>query len=216
MQSSPTLRSERNAFLPWFVVALLTLSMGLYIFREPLAGLFFHIDTKPGLSTGGVLQSIRDLNNLESVAMYYQVPVRETRDGNPFLLGLDGQQALIIAEGAVTAGVDLGLLGEDNVRVLEDGKRIEITLPPAELLSVNVTKMQTEDIETGLFNLLPPDETLHDTALISAQAKMRDLACASGIMEIAQTNAERSVQSLFTLIDGVEVFIESSSVGTCE
>ena len=217
MHSDRTLTPPRSPVLPWLLLVLLSLGIVGYLFRAPLGSMlsFTTVPSVPGLTTGGVLTSIQNLSNLESVAMNYQVLVRETRDGNPLLLRLDKQRALIVADGTVTAGVNLARLTEDDVHVSADRHVVRITLPSPELLSVNVTKLSTEDIETGLFGLLPVDETLHDTALISAQIKLRTLACDSNILQIAGTNAERTVALLFTLMDSVEVVVESRAAPAC-
>lgn len=113
-------------------------------------------------------------------------------------------------------GVNLDQLTSADVRVSEDGQVIRITLPAPEVLSVNVTEMQTYRFDTGLFGLMPPDPTLNDAALRSAQVQLGTLACNSGILELAATNAERAVEGLFMLMDGVEVLVDSRAPGACE
>lgn len=217
MYPDRTATPPRSSMLPWLLLVLLSIGIVGYLFRAQLGSMLrlTSVQSAPGLTTGGVLTSIQDLSTLESVAMNYQVLVRETRDGHALLLGLDKQRALIVADGTVTAGVNLARLTEDDVRVSADGQVVRITLPSLALLSVNVTKFSTEDIETGLFGLLPADETLHDTALISAQTKMRELACDSQIIQLAGTNAERTITQLFALMEGVDVVVESRAAPSC-
>ncbi len=88
-------------------------------------------------------------------------------------------------------------------------------LPAANLLSINVTDIETYSIKTGLFGAMRVDPDLHDAALNTAQEQITTLACNSQILEIAAQNAERSIEGLFALMDGVQVIVTSRAPGSC-
>jgi len=216
---SEYVRSPRPSTLPWFLLFIAVLGIGVYLFRDTVAD-FLSTDkpaeqSRVSILTGdGVLKRIQALNNLESVAFRMETVITAKKDDQGWLAGLWKQKAIFIADGLVTAGVNLNRLTPSDVRVSEDGNVVRIMLPPAELLDVNVEKMETYNYETGLFITGGIAPELHDQAFTAAQTKLRDTACASDILPMATENAKRSVESLFALMD-VEVLVETSPAASC-
>ncbi len=78
MQTGHSLDTNRSGFLPWMLVILFVLGIGGFVVREPLARMIAPpaapaaANPGPGLTGGGVLLSIQELSNLESVAFHFK------------------------------------------------------------------------------------------------------------------------------------------------
>lgn len=62
---------------------------------------------------------------------YSQVPV----DWLPFIK----QEMVVLLRGRIPAGFDLGELREDDIWISQDGKRVQLTLPPPQIFEENVS-----------------------------------------------------------------------------
>ncbi|OUY07779.1 DUF4230 domain-containing protein [Acinetobacter populi] len=166
------------------------------------------------LTSDGVLQHIQHLNNLETVAFHIDTVVTSTREGSWNRLWQDQQKGLFVASGRVVAGLNLSKLTPENVSVSKDGKAIHIKLPPVEILSSSLDKTEIYDIQTGLFGLMDIDPQLLSLAQTAARRKIIQTACQSGILELANGNAQKQIESLFTLTQA-QITVESAPVPKC-
>ena len=121
------------------------------------------------ISREGVLMQIKQMNRLESTAFYIDTIIRTEKKGDWRRLWQDSQSGLFIVRGKVLAGLDLDKLHADNVNIV-DGK-VLISLPPVEILSVDLENIEVYDIQTGSFNLLPVDKAVFKTVQDEAKNK---------------------------------------------
>ena len=166
------------------------------------------------LTNAGVLERIQHLNNLETVAFHIDTVVSSQKEGSWNKLWQDEQKGLFVASGRVVAGLNLSKLTEHQVDVSEDGKEIHITLPPVEILSSSLDKTEIYDIQTGLFGLVDLDPKLLTAAQLEARKQIILTACKSGILDVATQNANKQIESLFTLTQA-KITVASSTTPKC-
>ena len=104
---------------------------------------------------------IKQMNRLESTAFYIDTIIRTEKKGDWRRLWQDSQSGLFIVRGKVLAGLDLDKLHADNVNIV-DGK-VLISLPPVEILSVDLEISRCTTSKPASFNLLPVDKAVFKT-----------------------------------------------------
>ncbi|MEC7119559.1 MAG: DUF4230 domain-containing protein [Pseudomonadota bacterium] len=166
------------------------------------------------LTREGVLQRIQHLNNLETVAFHVETVVTSTKQGSWYRLWQDQQRGLFIASGRVVAGLNLNRLTADQVQVSADGKMIHIDLPPVEMLSISLDKTEIYDLNTGLMGLMKIDPELLTQAQQAARVQIGQSACQSGVLRMANENAQKQVQALFALTQA-QVSVTAAPVPSC-
>lgn len=104
------------------------------------------------------------------------------------------KKALVVVTGRIMAGFDLQRRG---TRVEVDGvaRKITITLPPPEVLAVEVTDYDTYDERSGLLNRFKPSD--RDTIFRLARQQLAGLAERSAILEHANRSARELLSTLF-------------------
>lgn len=103
------------------------------------------------------------------------------------------KRALLVVTGRVGAGMDLG---RDSARVAVDtaARRIAVALPPAELLTVEVTDVRTYDERSGLFNPWRPAD--RDAVQREARAQLARAGASARLLEQADRNAAGLLRAL--------------------
>ena len=104
------------------------------------------------------------------------------------------KRALIVVTGRVAAGIDLEH-GAD-VRIDSATRVITVTLPPAEVMSVDVLNVKTYDESSGLLNPFRPEDRDRIQQLVRAQ--LTTAARESGIL----THADQSAAKVLTELLG--------------
>ncbi len=157
--------------------------------------------------TGGgdpqpLLLGIRQLNELATVEYTAQALVTEEENPEIFdVLPLPdwvrGEKLLLVAVGEVEAGIDLGELEPDDVRIV--GETVIVDLPDARILgsSLDEDKTRLYDRDRGLFKIRGNDELIED-ARREAEDRIVETARENDILEKAQNNAEDSIRVLVT------------------
>jgi hypothetical protein len=116
---------------------------------------------------------------------------------------------LLVVTGKISAGIDM----EHGTTVSIDSadKRITVTLPPAQILSVDVLNVTTYDERAGLLNPFTPE----DRDLIQRRIRGQLMAAArqSGILEHADQSAAKVLTELLAR-DGYTVEIKRPLVVT--
>ena len=165
------------------------------------AGLVYLI-WQPEPDPPDVVQGIRQLNELATVEYTTQAVVTEEENPEIFEIlplpeWLTGEQLLLVAVGDVEAGIDLGELGPDDVRIV--GETVIVDLPDARILGSSLDEDNTGlyDRDRGLFRLRGNDELIED-ARREAEDRIVETARENDILEKAQNNAEDSVRVLVT------------------
>jgi len=127
---------------------------------------------------------------LRDVVIYEQTRLMSTK------------KVLLVVTGKVSAGIDMEHGTE--VRIDSTDKRITVTLPPAQILSVDVLNVTTYDERAGLLNPFTPE----DRDLIQRRIRGQLMAAArqSGILEHADQSAAKVLTELLAR-DGYTVEI---------
>ena len=113
------------------------------------------------------------------------------------------KKVLLVVTGKVSAGIDMEH-GTD-VRIDSVEKRITVTLPPAQIISVDVLNVTTYDERAGLLNPFTPE----DRDLIQRRIRGQLMAAArqSGILQHADQSAAKVLSELLAR-DGYTVEIK--------
>lgn len=112
------------------------------------------------------------------------------------------KKLLLVATGRVAAGIDLEQ-GTD-VQIDSAAKRITVSLPPAQILSVDVVNVTTYDERAGLWNPFRPQDRDYIQQRIRGQ--LTTAARQSGILRHADESAAKVLTELLTR-DGYTVEI---------
>jgi hypothetical protein len=176
--------------------------------RLPVVGpLLFEEEPAQTTTTPVVVEGIQDLNQLATVRWKESVIITRESGGTDLEQFLAGEKVLLVATGNVEAGVDLALLGRDDVKV--DGETVTIRLPEPEILSVSLDEQKTGvyDRDLGPLNLRPDDD-LVEQARAAAVDRMEQAARDEDILDQAEQNAEDSIRAFVTTLGFEEVRFE--------
>jgi hypothetical protein len=199
-----------KSFFRWLTVLLLCAAAGF-------GGWYYHDrgadDAHEVLSREGVLMQIKKVNRLESTAFYIDTIIRTEKKGNWRMLWQDAQSGIFIVRGKVLAGLDLDKLTAENVNIV-DGKVI-LSLPPVEILSVDLENIEVYDMKTGSFNLLPADKGVFKTVQERARAQVLASACKADILQHANRQAQLQLENLFALTQ-TQVSVYPVAVPVCK
>jgi hypothetical protein len=132
---------------------------------------------------------------LRDVVTYEQTQLRSTK------------RSLLVATARVAAGIDLSH-GTD-VRIDSTEKRIIVTLPPAQIMSIDVVNVTTYDERAGLWNPFRPED--RDAIQSRIRTQMAAAAQQSGILEHADQSAIKVLTELLSR-DGYTVEVRRPPV----
>jgi len=102
------------------------------------------------------------------------------------------KRALLVVTGRVSAGLDLER--GTNVEIDSVGRRIVLTLPPAQILAVEVLDVTTYDERAGLLNPFRPED--RDAIQRQVRTRLEEAARRSGILAHADQSAALLLQQL--------------------
>lgn len=154
-----------------------------------------------------IVREVRSLARLETIQYTVEKVITAESNQGPFGF-LIGDQLLLVAHGVVIGGVDLAELEPDDVW-LDEGGRVYLRLPPAEILVVALDNEDTYvyDRDTGL--LTKGNIALEAEARRAAEDEIREAAIEDGILAQAQLNAESFLfRFLRSLEYGDVIFVE--------
>lgn len=150
--------------------------------------------TRVDLDQPAVVRQVQQLRRLETVVYRMDKIVAGGRE-HPYLPPLlAGEKLLLMVHGEVVAGVDLGRIGSEDVRVT--GKTVEIKLPPPEIFSTRLDSERTRvySRDTGLFSRADPN--LETLVRREAERDLRQAAEKDGILQAARQNATGTLVNL--------------------
>ena len=109
------------------------------------------------------------------------------------------ERLVLLACGRVKAGIDLGKLREEDVRVSGDGRKVAVRLPKAELLDTYLIDDSTQPCYTRVYDrtnliLLPSSKDLESQAREQALKAMRETALQAGVLADADRNAKAVIE----------------------
>jgi Protein of unknown function (DUF4230) len=198
--TEPMLTPVQRRILGWgFVVCALALGAGVSVAIVSRAlGRSLFGKSEPVMTQQFVVERLREVAKLVSsemtlrdVVTYEQTQFRSTK------------RTLLVVTARVSAGIDLRTNTE--VHIDSSAKRIVISLPPAQIMGVDVVNMTTYDEQAGLWNPF----TAEDRDVIQGRIRSQFLTAArqSGILQHADESAMRVLTDLLTR-DGYTVQIK--------
>ena len=227
LPAAETAAAPRRSLLPWLLLLILLIPLlGCLIFAVvTVGGASQAISLARSLLQGGeimvlerqpaVITQIRALGRLETASFSVEKVLEGGLDqGNDLLNLLLGDRLLFIAHGEVIAGVDLAELRDEDVTVTADRQGVTLRLPPARVLTQRLDNTQSRvyDREQGL--LTKGDPQLESRVRQDAEAAVLRAACAGGILEQAELNAQRQVQMLLLALEFRDIsFLPSRTDG---
>lgn len=191
----------RNSFLVLIAILLLV------IVALPL-GAFWMIQGSTFTESKGVfLEQIQDLNELSTAEAFSKVIIE--REDNAIFgkeIGLDlpgtKRQLLVVIPGSVRAGIDFSKVSKEDIKLDEEAKTATLTLPPAEFLGG--PELFMDQVEVFSYDgLLRSGTDISEAYELADEAKKMMLkeTEGQGVLKTAETNAARSVQEMFGLVD---------------
>ena len=148
-----------------------------------------------------VIRSIQGMEQLVTVT--YTIEKVITAESGQGPMGfLFGDQLLLIAQGEVDAGVDLSLIGPEDIQVA--GGAVFITLPAPEVFNVTLNEDDTYIYQRDTA-LLGQNIDLESDARREASRIILQSAIEDGILDIADDNAQATLSRLMYALGFDEV-----------
>jgi Protein of unknown function (DUF4230) len=204
VESSPSSAWKWKLLAICSTAALVLVLIALFVFAH-FVGTRWSLSS---LNRPAVIVQIRQLKQLVTVRYSIQRVVGITEPKVPF----GSESILLLVEGRVLAGVDLGGLDSRDVTVLKDGT-VQISLPAARLIETFLDEKQTRVWDrqvTWWTPWVPFDPDLEHKARLQAVDEVRSAALKAGILDQAQRNAETAIRDLLAALK-IPVRFEKSS-----
>jgi hypothetical protein len=205
--TAPSSPSPQGRVLRWgFVVAVLALLIVgvLAVQRASSAIGAIGQPSEPKITQQTVVERLREVAKLVATEMTLRdvVIYEQTRFAST-------KKVLLVVTGKVSAGIDM----EHGTTVSIDSadKRITVTLPPAQIISVDVLNVTTYDERAGLLNPFTPED--RDIIQRRIRGQLMTAARQSGILEHADQSAAKVLTELLGR-DGYSVEIKRPLVVT--
>jgi Protein of unknown function (DUF4230) len=188
------------AFLFAVLIGIAGLAFFLHHFQTGalgrIAALLSGRSTTFDTSVPVVVEKIQRLSRLETV-VYSLDTIVEGAHSSPVLPDLlAGDRILLIVHGQSIAGIDLGQLKPEDVRIDGNGQRIHVTLPASQLFVTTIDNQHTRVYARSTGLLVPVDQNLESDTRAKAQDQLQKAALADGILDAARKNARATVTTL--------------------
>lgn len=199
-----TLEPAQRRILGWGLVAIVLTAVAVFavmaLGRVTTAIADVGKPAPPQITQDVVIARIREVARLVSSEMTLRdvVSYRQTRYGST-------KQTLLVVTARVSAGLDL----DKGTRVDIDSiaRRITVTVPPAELLSLDIVSVRTYDERAGLLNPFRPSD--RDAIQRRVRTQLVATAQQSGLLEHADRSAASILRELLAR-DGYTVEVRRS------
>jgi hypothetical protein len=199
-----------------FLLALLLGAAGLALFvRHATVGKLGRIATLiTGRSTAYdtsvpvVVEKIQRLSRLETVAYSLDTVVEGERSSAILPDALAGDKILLVVHGQSIAGIDLGQLKPEDVRIDDGGRGVHVTLPASQLFSTTLDNHHTRVYARTTGLLVPVDQNLETDTRAKAQDQLQQAALGDGILDAARKNARATVTTLLYSIGFQQVDVK--------
>ncbi|AXI01059.1 DUF4230 domain-containing protein [Sporosarcina sp. PTS2304] len=195
-----------------YILVILLLAVALIIL--PIIG--FHL-MKLGSTyaeqKGAFIERVQELQELTTAQAYTKVLVERTDNelfGQSIGVNFPGtkRNVLVVIPGSVKAGVDLGGLKEEDMKIEESSKHIHLMLPTAQFFGgaeIYFDQVEVYSIK-GLFRGKADIQEAYELAN-EAKALIIEEASAQGVLQSAERNAVKTLQDMFSFA-GYTVEIE--------
>ena len=148
-----------------------------------------------------LLQALEDLSEYRAAVGQFQVIVDVEEDTGLLPSIISGERTVFLAGGNVAASVDFSGLGDDAITT-DAGTSVRITLPRARLSDpvVEPERSYVVNRERGLLDrlgsLVSDNPTSERDLYLLAGDKLADAAAEAGLVERAEENTERMLETL--------------------
>lgn len=153
-----------------------------------------------------IVRQVRTLSRLETIEYSLEKVITAESGQGPFGF-LFGDRLLLVAHGSVIAGVDLGKLSPEDVKVNDLGQ-VTITLPPAEVFVASLDNHQTYVYSRGTGLLTKGNVQLETEARKAAEDEIRQAAIEDGILTQANRNAQAFLQTFLGSLGFNQVVVQ--------
>lgn len=155
-------------------------------------------------NTSTVLEQVQTLSELVTVKYVMEkVVIEEDPPQNTFRRMLpDDTRVILVAHGIVKAGVDLGKMKPQDLRL--SGKQVTLALPKAQITDAYLDEKQTKVVEHNTSFLRDFNKDLEQSARLNAVEDIRRAARSSGILKDADERARAQLKNFFQQL-GMEV-----------
>jgi hypothetical protein len=140
-----------------------------------------------------IIHQVRSLARLETI-QYTVEKVITAETGQGVFGALFGDRLLFIAHGVVVAGVDLQLLGPEDLKVKDNVLFVQLPEPEIFIATLDNEKSYVYNRDTGI--LTRGDVNLETTARRVAEQEVRQAALDDGVLDLARQNAENYLSRL--------------------
>lgn len=181
----------------FLVLAVIILVMALGLVARNLSFLRGAMSGPPAVTHEIVVERLREVAKLVAS----ELTLRDVVTWEQTKLG-STKRTLLVVTGRVSAGINLT---RAQTEVDQAKKLITVTLPPAEIISVDVTNVTTYDERAGLWNPFTTDD--RDEIRRRIRAQLMTAAEQSGILAHANQSAEKALKD-FLSRDGYTVEIK--------
>jgi hypothetical protein len=156
-----------------------------------------------------IVREVRSLARLETI-QYSVEKVITAETGQGAFEILFGDRLLFVAHGVVIAGVDLSLLGPEDLRV--ENNVLFVQLPESEIFVATLDNERSYVYDRERGALTRGDINLETTARQVAEQEIRNSALEDGILEQARQNAENYLYGLLLEIGNYDevIFVQST------
>jgi hypothetical protein len=163
-------------------------------------------------STPGVITAVRDLSTLETASFHVEKVIEATDEQSRLWGMVQAKDALLlVAVGDVVAGVDLGKVRDENVRVDPATHALHVSLPAAQVISSSLDERATHVYTRTTDVLAERNEKLEGDARRRAEEQMRKAAIDGGLLDRARANADRALRALFRSLGFTDIELEWGS-----
>ena len=147
-------------------------------------------------SVPAVVQKIQRLNRLETVVYSIDTVVEGSKSSAVLPDLLAGDRILLVVHGQSIAGIDLGQLKPEDVRIDNNGQTIHVALPPSQLFVTNIDNQHTRVYMRSTGLIVPADANLESDTRVKAEQQLQQVALTDGILDTASKNARATVTTL--------------------
>jgi len=161
-----------------------------------------------------VLKSIEDLERFEAATGHFEVIVDVEKDTKFVPAVIRGERVLFVAVGEVDAGVDFSNLDDDAVKVSDDRRSVELTLPAAQFFDAHIDpgKSYVYDRDRGLIDrvasIFQDNPTSERELYRLSEQKLRAAAQSnSGLLGRSEQNTRRMLTGLMRALGFTNVTI---------
>lgn len=159
-----------------------------------VASLLTGREFKADSSLPAVIARMQKLQRLETVTFTMDKIVEGERTSPVLPSFLVGDKLLLVVHGEAIAGVDLGGLRADDIRVT--GHTVAVKLPEPQLFVTRLDSNHTRVYSRTTGLLVSADPALESETRAQAEQQLREAAIAGGILNTARQNARSTVSAM--------------------